>query len=439
MFMKRPALLSAMALSAVLLLNACSGGGSDSASMQPSASSSGSAGGDQKQVKLSFFSTASEDSLVQNYRKVLDAFMEENPNIKVEVTFPGADYENIMKVKMASKDIPDVFQTHGWAKARYGSFLEDLRDEPWAEFVSPSIKDVVTDEDGKLYALPITQQKSGINYNVDLLQEYGIAVPTTWEQFVAACETILQKSGGQVTPIHIGGSDSWPLGVWYNMLAIPYLISPTDNSAPQLLDGSFDWHKWDYLSEQLRLFYEKGYLNKDVLTAKYVDSSQLMAQGKIAFTLYGSGIVPEVQRLNPDIHLSMMPIPTMVAGDKPVWTGGEGDTVGIFKDSPNKDAARKLLSFFAEPDNAKTISGSSLEPGLTNVPSDMKDAYTDLGEELRIFPVFDRDFLPNGMWDVMCKNAQDLLAGGITTAEFSSNMAREYERLRNQQQSSQQQ
>jgi len=39
-------------------------------------------------------------------------------------------------------------------------------------------------------------------------------------------------------------------------------------------------------------------------------------------------------------------------------------------------------------------------------------------------------YLPNGMWDVMCKNGQDLLAGGITPREFSENMKKEYERLR---------
>jgi raffinose/stachyose/melibiose transport system substrate-binding protein len=35
------------------------------------------------------------------------------------------------------------------------------------------------------------------------------------------------------------------------------------------------------------------------------------------------------------------------------------------------------------------------------------------------------------MWDTMCKNGQDLLAGAITPEQFSENMEKEYIRLRN--------
>ena len=58
--------------------------------------------------------------------------MKANPDIKVEFSAPGADYEKLMKIKMAANDMPDVFSTHGWAKVRYGDFLLDLRDQPWA-------------------------------------------------------------------------------------------------------------------------------------------------------------------------------------------------------------------------------------------------------------------------------------------------------------------
>src|SRR5215831_2733801 len=54
---------------------------------------------------------------------IAQKFMQENPTIRVDFSAPGADYENIMKVKMASGHLPDVFSTHGWAKIRYGKFL----------------------------------------------------------------------------------------------------------------------------------------------------------------------------------------------------------------------------------------------------------------------------------------------------------------------------
>lgn len=64
----------------------------------------------------------------QVLQEIAQKFMLANPNIKVDFSAPGAEYENIMKVKMASRHLPDVFATHGWARIRYGDFLADLRD-----------------------------------------------------------------------------------------------------------------------------------------------------------------------------------------------------------------------------------------------------------------------------------------------------------------------
>jgi raffinose/stachyose/melibiose transport system substrate-binding protein len=34
------------------------------------------------------------------------------------------------------------------------------------------------------------------------------------------------------------------------------------------------------------------------------------------------------------------------------------------------------------------------------------------------------------MWDVLCKNGQDVLAGGVTPEQATENIAKEYDRLR---------
>ena len=72
-------------------------------------------------------------------KSIGDAFTKENPDISVDFQFPGAEYENILKVKMAANDMPDVFDTHGWAIIRYGKYLADLKDEPWAANLTDSL------------------------------------------------------------------------------------------------------------------------------------------------------------------------------------------------------------------------------------------------------------------------------------------------------------
>ncbi|HEX8033387.1 MAG TPA: extracellular solute-binding protein [Ktedonobacterales bacterium] len=367
-------------------------------------------------------------------QEIAQKFMQQNPTIKVDFSAPGAEYENIMKVKMASKHLPDVFSTHGWAIIRYGKFLADLRDQPWASKLNPTIKSVITDSSGKVYVLPMDEDKTGPIYNADVLQQYGVAVPSTFDDLVAACQTILDKSHGQVTPIHIGGADAWPIGNFFDFFATPSFISPQSNFQSALKDGSFDWAtNWTPLASRFQQLQQKGCLNKDVLTSKYSDSVQAFAKGKVAFGFYGPYLVDEVKKVTQNVHLGLMPIPSVAAGDAPTFAGGEKTTWGVWKDSPHLDAAKKFVAFYAQPENIKLVAqADGLPAGLDGVQVDLGSltSYFEKYSSAPVFPYFDRVYLPNGMWDVMCKNGQDLLARSITPSQFSANMKQQYDRLR---------
>ncbi|MFC5450079.1 ABC transporter substrate-binding protein [Paenibacillus aestuarii] len=364
---------------------------------------------------------------------IAKSFEQENPNIHVEFSAPGAEYENIMKIKMASNSMPDVFSTHGWAKIRYGNYLLDLKDQPWVSQLDANIKPAVTDESGKVYALPIDQDKSGPVYNADVLNQYGIKVPTTIEELLQACEDIKTKSGGKVTPIHIGGADSWPIGQFFDFMASSYFVSGNKSFGKELKDGSFDWKNFDQLPQMFLDLQKKGYLNKDVLTAKYDDSAKAFAEGKVAFGFYGPFLIEEAKKTNPNVKGGLMPIQAAVAGDKTTFAGGEKTTWGIWKDTPNAEAAKKFVAYYAKPENvAKVAKAQVLPPGIKGVAVDAGDLTKDFEtyKDVPVFPYFDREYLPNGMWDVMCKNGQDMLAGAITPSQFSENMKKEFDRLR---------
>ena len=360
-------------------------------------------------------------------------FEQENPDVKVDFSAPGKDYESLMKIKMSANDMPDVFSTHGWAKIRYGEFLADLRDQAWASQIDTAIKPAVTDENGKVYVLPLDQDKGGPVFNADILKEYEVEVPATWTELLAACETIKTKSEGKVICIHMGGADSWPVGQYYDFFSTPLAVSPQQNDAQALLDGSYEWDKYTLLSANLLELQEKEYLNKDVLTAKYSDSAQAFAEGKAAFGFYGAFLCEEAMKVDPELNCGLMPIPALMDGDEPTLVGGEMTTWGVWKDSKNMQAARRLVDYYARPENVTAVADSNKLPaGLSGVTIDagyLTSYYTQYAS-LRVYPYFDRVYLPNGMWDVLCKNGQDVLAGGITPEQATENIAKEYDRLR---------
>ncbi|MFC7579994.1 hypothetical protein ACFQWG_01970 [Schaalia naturae] len=56
---------------------------------------------------------------------------EQQTGATVDVVVDQAGYEDAIKVRLASGDIPDVFATHGWSVMRYSEFLEPLNDREW--------------------------------------------------------------------------------------------------------------------------------------------------------------------------------------------------------------------------------------------------------------------------------------------------------------------
>jgi raffinose/stachyose/melibiose transport system substrate-binding protein len=384
-----------------------------------------------EEVKLTAYLNTADKPVQDVYKQIADAFMKENPSIKVDYQFPG-DYENVLKVKMAANDLPDIFDTHGWAIIRYGKYLADLKDQPWVGQMTDTIKDVVTDKEGKVYVLVTSEAKDGLTYNVDLLNQYNIQPPKTFDELMAAAEKLKKDSGGKVTPFFFSGVDDWMIGQFFDYFATSLLISPEQNEGAKLLDGSFDWKKWTQLPEKFLEMYKKGYMNKDVLTAKYSDLPAQFAQGQVAFTLLGPSFADEVHKTNPNVKIGFMPVPSMVAGDEPNFSGGERNTMGVWKDSKHPEQAKKLIAYFAQPDNmAKIANVTKLPPGLKGVTSQHDfSPYYEQYASVRVFPYFDRVYLPNGMWDVMCKTGSAMLGGTVTPAQYSDKMKQEVSRLK---------
>jgi raffinose/stachyose/melibiose transport system substrate-binding protein len=391
-----------------------------------------SAGGGDGKTSLTFYSTATSEEDKNVMKEAVAQFEEENPEIDIEENYPGDGYEDMMRVKMAANDMPDLFDTHGWAKQRYGEYVADLSGMEWADRLDPALDTIFKDDEGKLYSYPLNQAKDGINYNANLLEKYGIEPPTTFDGFMEALHTIKEKSDGEVTPLWFDGSDKSAFGQYFDQFATPLLVTDEEkNYEEELLDGSFDWSHYTFLPEKLKEMQEEGLLNEDVLTAQIQQRTALMAQGKIGFIFGGGSLGPAVEKLNPEVKVGVIPMPVIHEGDEPSWIGGERFTVAMAENSEHKEEAKKFIEFLAQPDVVKMIAeGTSLPAGLKDVEADNYFAeYYKQFENVKVQPYFDRVYLPGGMWDVMGATGQELLADKMTPEEVSEKMAEEYTRL----------
>ena len=365
---------------------------------------------------------------------ILQKFMEENPGVKITYTTQGSDYEQLMKARMASNDMPDVFATHGWSVARYSEYLTPLNDQPWYSTVEASFLPNIENDNKEIFVLPINMDQGGMMYNKSLLEELGVELPKTWDEFMAICEKAKERG---YTGVFIAGKDSRQPANLMDIAATTYLASCEDKGyTEQLADGSFDWNNWSPVSQLLVDLKEKGYMNIDCVTCDPVDATARMAENNIMFLMSSSpDLIAQVEAVNPDAKYGMAPIPALNDSYEPAFCGGEREAYGIWKDTKQKAVCEALLNYLAQPENIKAVCEASgkrsaiadVNPELGSVAEDYNN-YKDAA----IYPFFDRVYLPNGMWSTMKTIGSAMLGGEMTIEESVEVMQTDYETLRAQ-------
>lgn len=402
------------------------------------ASGSGDASGSKGSHVTVAINFPQTEATFKAYQDIAAAYMKSNPDVVVEI-LTYADYENTMKTKMAANDLPDVFATHGWSVSRYSEYLEPLNGQSWSSKISPTIKPVITDKAGKVYVLPVDMDVAGIAFNREVLDKANVDPfkLATWADFEAACAKI--KATGK-TAVDIGGgaTDDWTVGNFYDWVAPSFLVTnEKSNSRAALKDGSFDWNKWGPVAKLLVEFRDKGFLNVDYTQGTWANIGKRLGSGDAAFAFFGNYVIAEAKKVNPDGKYGFIPVPAASADDKPSLITGERVALGVWKDSPNKAASLKFLAFCATPENVNRIATVNGNPtGLTGngYQSDtgaMKPYFDNIAG-VRGFPYFDREYLPSGMWDSMCKTGTGLLANSMTVDQAIAKMKNDYVNLRNQ-------
>jgi len=131
-----------------------------------------------------------------------------NPGIKVNVTdYTWPDYQDSLVLRIRGNTQTDVvYGGQDWLPA-WGAagFIAPLEAVAPAEEIEALKSDIagfaLTDVtyDGKIYGLPYYADTISFIYNKKILEDAGIAVPTTWEEVTAAAEKL--KAGGMDKPI----------------------------------------------------------------------------------------------------------------------------------------------------------------------------------------------------------------------------------------------
>lgn len=358
--------------------------------------------------------------------EVTQEFMDQNPGIEVNLVPGVPSFEEDIRVRLASNDVPDVFNTHGWSRDRYSQFLVELSDQPWAAEFTPALDGSMRTDSGEFFALPFVVQLSGFSYNADVLEANGIdpASLNTMGAFTDASQTLLDAG---VVPLGLSGREGWTGGNLAGWLASGIY---TDEELQAMQDGTFESAGYEPVLEQIAAWRDAGFINPDYSAATNDDLTRLLATGEIAFTTQGPGVAPGAEIINPEVNLGFIPVPAPV-GDQPYLVSGESAAFGVAQGGDHVEEALAYLEFLAQPEVLSDLAGAlGNAAGLTSATSDlglMQDSYEQwvAGEQVPVEPYFDRVYLPNGMWNTLVTTtdavitAQDTPAGGAEQMQLS--------------------
>jgi raffinose/stachyose/melibiose transport system substrate-binding protein len=331
-----------------------------------------------EEVKLKFFTGKVET--VELIDEMILAFEKENPHIDVEQEYQK-DASNVIKVKFASGDIPDITTVVTQDYIDQGKYL-DLSNEAFWDRILPSIKDLNTDmKTGKQFSVASNVTMAGIFYNKDIFAELGLEEALTWDEFKANLQAI-KDAKPDVVPMFLPGKEGWSMGhliefLAHGMIKQEYGISESRkafiNNDQEKLAFDAAGGSMETFAQRLLELKNAGLINEDALTATYDNQKEAIATGKAAVISQGMWVMGDLLTINPETadFVGFSPFPAIKDGTKPVVLSAEDSKYAITADSEHPEEAKKFLEFLFKPENVKAYSEAIKNPpAFTDVDAD---------------------------------------------------------------------
>lgn len=299
------------------------------------------------------FLTNRTDMIGKEYDEYVKRFNKKYPDIQIEFEASQTDYNQQIKVRMASGELPDLM------------FIPDIPNSDLPKYFAPLDDLGLTAEvtfkdfksyDGKLYGITTGNSTSGIVYNKQAFADAGITeIPKTWDEFLEACEKLKQNG---VIPLSSNFKDKWPLGNWvYDM---PRVIENNKDfpNARLNMDAPFSMDNgYGKAMSLLRTLAEKDYLEKDINSTNWEQSKKDVANGKMGMYFLGNWVINQVIGVGADSdNIGFFPLPFDNSGE--IRAAFNPDFFyAISKDSKNLEATKAFLTWMLEDSDYEDFAG----------------------------------------------------------------------------------
>lgn len=411
---------TAIAGASALALTACGGGGGSSAGTD----------------SLSLFVNV-ENTEVPAILETLagDACAAEGETLPLDVeTVPQSNLDQQLQLKAGQGDLPVLFSA-GNAPAltktladsgNVADFDKLLTDLDVIDNIEPAAISTIENLYGGFRALPFEYNIEGIWYNKQIFAEQGIEEPQTFDDLVAAADT-LDAAG--IQPFSASGEQGWPI----TRLISSYLFRALGPDALQkVADGDAKLTDPEYVAaaQAIADLGTKGYFGQGVGSIDMATSENQFLNGSAAMFYMGSWFLssandPEVNRIGAE-NVGFMPFPGVEGGkgDRSQLAANVGLPITMNAKAVNDDTEAWLScitenygSVALEQENR--VSGFALNTEVTDVPPLTQMVQEQVADTETTVLWFEALFSAEATTTSQ-RNAAPLVSGSISAEDFMS-------------------
>ncbi|MDQ0657864.1 ABC transporter substrate-binding protein [Paenibacillus sp. W2I17] len=363
---------------------------------------------------------------LDNMNKVVKAFEEKNPTIKMNLVYTESNEGSDQKLltAVAGGNPPDValfdrFKVGTWAAQ--GSLTDlssmaaesGIRKEMYYPFAWEE-----SSYQGKLYAMPMDTDSRLLFYNKDHFKEVGLdpnKPPQTIAELEAAADKLTIKEGKRFKrigfiPWYSQGwlyTWGWAFGGEFQDAATGK-ITANDPKVVEALQWMTDFGK-KYNVEDIAGF----------TSAAGTEEMDPFISGQVSMKISGNFTVKGIEKFKPDLNYGVAPIPTPTGTNFTTWSGG-GSAI-IPKGAKNVAAAWKFLEFLGKEEGQTLLNADSQISVIDSVND--KYGYKDdpiMKEFINILPnSHNRPVIPEGqlLWNELASATEKATRGNGTPKE----------------------
>lgn len=294
---------------------------------------------------------------ISQMNRINALFTASHPNVTINFQpINATEYDESTRENLELGTGADILFLRSYDKGRdlYDSgYLYDLTEEipSLSSFSEVPVK-AWTTEDLVTYGVPSVGVTHGIYYQKSLFEKYELQEPTTWDEFIAVCETL--KNAGE-TVIAQGIQDNWTLyEVIFSGLGANFYGGEVARQA--LMAGEMKCTDPSFIEAFDAVNSLKKYFPSNYETLDYPGMQQLFGEGQAALFIGGSWEISVFEDLGSDASKIGWFAPPRVSADDNIQYCFHVDAgIGVNKKTKNLEAALEYIEWVSGPDYAQLM------------------------------------------------------------------------------------